>query len=436
MIQSLGLIDRLPPELFSSASCLHFEFMHEADYAEPQRQDHLHILVLNESGRLHAVLTEQDIGMLLEEWTINNVSQLAAVADELTTSPVCLSSPMALDPVHIPKPWGQEIWYSGIEARGVCTTSGVSLAWLIDVFGEHIGCAGAPVLLKILDPFPAANLGDLYFEMHEQKIEVYVVTHVDETAWEDAVGQIRYGFNQSHMAEYKSVEDFLGAYVDAVNHYRKIRSRIDEQLAKARDHQGISRTAALTPHQQEALQHEVDASLIKEEVQRREAMYRFTALKPITQGDVITVRPLVPHSLQHGVRVIEFQTPHYERYILSFGQQVLTQDHWDTEKALSLAVTEDVQFDKPTPLNEGIDLVADFNEFRVERITLAPGDNFNRNDGRYAMLIGVSGKTELSSSIEAATLEAERAFFVPSGVPVQIKNAGNTPAIFLFAQEN
>ena len=30
-----------------------------------------------------------------------------------------LNAPIPLQPIAIPKPWGQEIWYTGIEQRGV-----------------------------------------------------------------------------------------------------------------------------------------------------------------------------------------------------------------------------------------------------------------------------------------------------------------------------
>ena len=41
--------------------------------------------------------------------------------------------PLGLAPVHIAKPWGQEIWFSGVEERGVCAfgdaTARVSIPW-------------------------------------------------------------------------------------------------------------------------------------------------------------------------------------------------------------------------------------------------------------------------------------------------------------------
>ena len=61
----------------------------------------------------------------------------------------------------------------------------------------------------------------------------------------------------------------------------------------------------------------------------------FTSIKELRLGDVIKVPTWTPHSPQHGIRVIEFQTPTYERYIISFEQRVLTQEHWDSEHAIA-----------------------------------------------------------------------------------------------------
>ena len=84
-------------------------------------------------------------------------------------------SPCALRPVTVPKPWGREVWYSGVEARGesgVCTTAGVEP--LSQYLGER-GRTEPVILLKALQ----ATTGDLYLEVHETKSEVYVVDRID-----------------------------------------------------------------------------------------------------------------------------------------------------------------------------------------------------------------------------------------------------------------
>ena len=75
-----------------------------------------------------------------------------------------------------------------------------------------------------------------------------------------------------------------------------------------------------------------------EEKNLRQEMNSFTSMHTLRVGDVISIPTYTPHALQHGVRAIEFQTPHYERQILSFAQKVLTQSDWDTESAIANAV--------------------------------------------------------------------------------------------------
>ena len=107
-------------------------------------------------------------------------------------------------------------------------------------------------------------------------------------------------------------------------------------------------------------------------------MNRFVARYPLTVGDVVIVPKLVPHALQHGVKVVEFQTPVYERKILSFGQKVLTQSHWDTVEALELADLDFAQLQAPEMLELDshlrIERIVNFDTFEVRRILL---------DGRY-----------------------------------------------------
>jgi hypothetical protein len=92
----------------------------------------------------------------------------------------------------------------------------------------------------------------------------------------------------------------------------------------------------------------------------------FTWLKPVSVGDVVQVPRLLPHALQHGVRVVEFQTPVYERKILSFGQRVLTQGHWDTEEAV------DQMLLRP-PAEKSTEILLREEQGQVERVADAPG---------------------------------------------------------------
>ena len=87
----------------------------------------------------------------------------------------------------------------------------------------------------------------------------------------------------------------------------------------------------------EKLRKKIDKGMnIDSELERKakKNMNAFTTIKKIQLGDVIRGPTWVPHSLQHEVRVVEFQTPTYERFIISFEQKVLTQKNWDSEYAI------------------------------------------------------------------------------------------------------
>lgn len=413
MIRQLGHLSALEPEILAEPGCVSFTWTHDAHYLSDAASLQLYVLVYVNTADICTIISETP----LEATAIQDLNALEQIARNTGNSIINLRKPLPLTPVHIAKPWGQEIWYSGIEARGVSEIEGVPIAWLLDIFGEYIGCKGAPLLLKILDPLATENLGDLYFEMHEEKIEVYVVTSIDPEAWPDGEGAIRYGFNPAKVSEYASRDEFLKAYVAQVTEYQACRRDIDE-----RQREGTSYAEHLQSLPQE---------VVAKERQLRDRMYTFTELKPLRNGDVVTVRPLVPHSLQHGVRVVEFQTPHYERFILSFGQKVLTQDHWDTEQVFEKANTDAVTFDQPIALGSDEDLIADFAEFRVVRRRLSAGSSVSLTSDRYTMVMGVQGTIEISGR----RMDPETAFMIPSDLPITLSNQTELSAIFLIAEE-
>ncbi len=258
---------------------------------------------------------------------------------------VVAPTPVRLTPVHIPKPWGQEIWYTGMEARG--ESSVVDADGRAVPLSAYLGadpaatCNGEDVLLlKVLDPSPEPVRGDLYFEVHEEKREVYVVTAVDRTAWPAGVGAIRFGMNQPRRRAFDDDDAFRAAYLNAVTAYEAIRRAIDAgDTGRAEDEQ--------------AARAEMDA---------------FTAIKELQVGDVVQVPTWTPHSLQHGVRVVEFQTPTYERLIVSFAQRVLTQDHWDTAAAVARMHLDPPAPPRLAPVAPGVERIATFEGFNVWRL--------------------------------------------------------------------
>lgn len=322
-----------------------------------------------------------------------------------------LQDPVALETVSIPKPWGQEIWYTGIEARGESRVVGsggaVSLAHYLAAAPDALCRRQAIVLLKVLDPRPEPVLGELYFEVHEEKREVYVVSHVDSAAWPDRQGAIRFGMDQ-RLREEMGDDAFRAAFLDAVTRYEDLRNQVD-----AGGH-----------------------GLAEKEAAARAAVHAFTAMRPLQIGDVVVVPTWTPHALLHGVRVVEFQTPTYERHIISFGQKVLTQDHWDSALAISR-----MQLDPPAPARfdavaPGVSRIARFPDFGVWRAIVEPGGHLQLPaELPYALCLCVDGEIELAGRTDCLKLTREKAAFIPHrALATAVTNPSDThPAIVLIA---
>ncbi len=299
---------------------------------------------------------------------------------------VFLDEPLPLTAAVVGKPWGRELWLSGIEARGesgVRTGAGVlPLSHYLALAPRRLTGGHPLLLLKVLDPSPEPVLGDLYMETHETKHEVYVVSHVHPDAWPDGRGAIRYGMNQQLRRRCGDDDDFRRGYLDAVQRYETVRRALDAG---------------------EPVQPAQEARL-------RAEMETFTELRRLAVGEVVVVPTWLPHSLQHGVRVIEFQTPIYERYILSFNQRVVTQDHWDTAAAVPRLRLDLPEIPCAEPVADGVACIAAAEAFRVWRVVLDPGARFTLpRHASYALCVVEHGGVRLS----ALTLGAEDAAFVP-----------------------
>jgi len=155
----------------------------------------------------------------------------------------------------------------------------------------------------------------------------------------------------------------------------------------------------------------------------------------LQQGDVVKVPILTPHSLQHGVRTVEFQTPVYERKILSFAQKVLTQAHWDTDNAVAVMSTD-------TPvLSELLVLEADaehrleevvrFEDFQVLRLTLNSSARYLLPQTHsYGLLLVVDAKVDCNG----VTLTEEAAVLLPAERSSSyVTNTSNREAVLLLA---
>ncbi len=320
---------------------------------------------------------------------LNPGQQYVAWAVQHKFARVIQGEALRLAPRYIPKPWGREIWLTGVEQRGVCAIEAregeTPIPWIQAVMpAAALGASGTPlILLKILDPVAEPVVGDLYFELHEEKREVYVVTHVDERAWPGGTGYIRFGFEPGRRARYPDEDSFRAAYLDAVRNYEAVRRAMDARHSEPLP--GV-------------------AGLIEEERQLREQMDSFTYMKPLRVGDVVKVPLLTPHALQHGVRTIEFQTPVYERKILSFAQKVLTQDHWDTAEAVTQMQLEQPAPDQFDVLLQGegvrIERIVDFSDFEVRRVSLQYGQSLaDLVIEAYALVMVVQGQLQVAEDV-------------------------------------
>ncbi len=132
--------------------------------------------------------------------------------------------------------------------------------------------------------------------------------------------------------------------------------------------------------------------------------------------------------------MIEFQTPHYERYILSFAQKVVTQTYWDTEKALDHVKLEEpgnVEIERSNANSTNVkSVIADFEEFTATRILLKPGMNWTLDFGTYCLVIGVQGTVTIGNR----PMQPEDGYYIAEpSQPVSICNSSSVTATFLIA---
>lgn len=436
MLENLGHIDN-PRERYSDRSSIfaYFTFDHTTSYFSVPGTERLQVLWFqDDTDTLVSIFQQPDFSIDQIGSTSAAVFQRLVQLHHLPS--LKLNAPWPLETVRIPKPWGAELWYTGIEDRGVCTVSGIPLPWITDLLpSTFIGSAtgGAPLLLKILDPLPDQNLGDLYFELHEKKIEVYIVTNVDTTVWPDGVGKIRYGFNQTLRANYPTDTGFRSAYLGAVADYRSVRITIDGHLDAKRSEANVALNSEVPAALMQMWLSELPIELSERESALRETMNHFTHLRDIRVGDVITVEPFLPHSLQHGVRVVEFQTASYERHILAFGQKVLTQANWDTEQAVTQAILHLPESSPFEVLRESggvkIESIAKFAAFTATRISIAAGYRHELEESQdYRLVIGISG----TGATNDTKLVAESAFLIPAQFSCTI--SAETDVVLLVAE--
>ena len=301
--------------------------------------------------------------------------------------------------MEIAKPWGREIWFTGIEARGESRIavhppdqddrpSELPLGTYLALAPGHLTNGHTPVLLKILDPLPTAVLGELYLEVHETKQEVYIVTEVDPDAWPDGQGRIRFGINQRKRREFADDEAFRAAFLDSLSEYEAVRKAIDDGASGLDAREARARAACLT----------------------------FTDERRLEVGDVVRVPTWLPHSLQHGVQVVEFQTPTYERFILSSTQKVLTQDRWDSAHAVANMRLDTPEDAVPERIGEHCERIVRFEDFAVWQARLCNAGHITLPGSLpYALAFCITGRAMLTGPGTDLALGRGEAALIPAG---------------------
>jgi len=365
---------------------------------------------------------------ILEIFKKNPNSLLESVAENRQAVIVDSGEPLQLKMLKIPKPWGYEGWYTGVEKRGVVNVidkyGKTELPYALNLFKKQMLADDSEslILLKTLNPVAKKTIGDLYYELHEKKWEAYVVTEIDKTAWPSGTGIIKAGLHPDKIEEYKNKYGnnwkvtLLSEFKSVVFEYEKTRRQIEDY--------------------QEAISKE----LLEKEAKLRDRASGFIGDLPVKVGDIISFPVFQIHSLRHGIKVVEFQTPHYERLILMFAQKVLTQNHWDTEDAISKMETEVYHPPKLDCIHNSdflsVERFTDFPQFNFDRISMEPKNIYeNKLNGRYQLLIIISGQaTVLTQSGNSINIKKEESLFLPATMnSFLIKNIGDNQMICLKA---
>lgn len=376
---------------------------------------------------------------------------LQTVAKQQQAAIIRTNRPLSLGTLTIPKPWGHEIWYTGVEKRGIAKVEdewgSTELPYALSLFRtpflNHF--PEEVILLKTLNPVPEEVIGDLYLEMHEQKWEVYVVIDIIPSAWPSGIGKIKTGLNPTKVQAYQKEHGdawksaYMHDFSKAIASYEQIRREIDQTLDSFRQEAQIQPNAPLSPKMSQTFLNRIPKSQRIKEKALRDTAYNFVGNHEVKVGDVVVFTTHQMHALQHGIRVIEFQTAHYERLIVMFAQKVLTQNHWDTDEALSIVRPEVYQ---PLPLQE-IDKTnawhnerfVDFPDFTADRITIQPNEFYtDSTGGQYHLLIGVIGKGDLRISLSIGTIQPEQALFLPNSLPsYTVHNLSSQTLVYLKA---
>ena len=266
--------------------------------------------------------------------------------------------PALLEPVTVRKPWGREVWYSGIEERGESRVRQSGERTPLSRFVAARGRSRPVTLLKTLHP----DAGNLYLEVHEHKHEVYIVDTVDAACW-PAAGQMLLGVSTARSG--------LGE--------AEFRARLLAAARTAEASRAVDGVAGLMQ------------------------------AVALNVGDAVAIAPRVPHSLLRGVSVVEFQTPVFERKILAASQRVATQSGWDSAEAVDLIDLDAAPRVTP-PGREPRQTLGSGDTFTVARHRLSAGDTLAVAPWSVGWVVsGVLCSDDVSFGARSAWIAAEAA---------------------------
>lgn len=389
---------------------------------------------------------------IVRAFEIEPLSLIDWAARRMEAAIISSDAPLQLESCIVSKPWGREIWYTGIESRGVSRVRGqtgaTELPYALGMFPLPIvgDREEAPLLLKVLDPLPDEIYGDLYLEVHREKWETYVVLSVDPSAWPDGAGALMAGLaadavektagskngkgGKSKTGKGKSTKAMspkarqkalAGELKERITAYEKVRRGIDAKLDLILSARGVNTDQPVPPELHRELVGELPKSLQSKEKKLRGAVEKMLGRIPLRPGDVVTLPPGVLHSLRHGVKVIEFQTPTYERLIAMFAQKVLTQPDWDVSEVLSTMNMSPYRPPETQVLQKDtgvwVEQVVDFPQFQVHRIRMDThvSQEIHTEGHRYRLMFVTEGAGEMVlPNGETVPLTPETAFLLPA----------------------
>ena len=391
---------------------------------------------------------------LLQAFSYEPLGLIDWAARRLQAAVIASNQPLRLLPCEIPKPWGRELWLTGVESRGVSSIQSNSGAtelpyglglFPVPILGEQ---EQEPVLLKVLEPFPSARWGDLYLEVHREKWEVYVVLEVDHHAWPDGVGALRAGFATEVVAEYQQRfqeqgPDRLKAELERrLNAYAAVREQLDPALETQMLGLRLEPGALASVAQKSQAYAQLPETLRQKEQSLLGAVHELLGLVPLRAGDVTCLPPGVLHSLMHGVSVVEFQTPTYERLIAMSSQKVLTQPQWDSLEAIRMMDPSPYAAPALRVISDSgtvrVERVVDFPQFQVERLILQPGSNSalceealtENKERQYRLLFILKGEGVLEGNgFDEISLKAGDAFLLPASLSAGAVISGKDDAL-------